>query len=68
MRANDYIVIRYVVVRPVRHLRDVSDAIAHGEDHEAVVPPRAVEQAVLDVDVVQRLEHLGVGGQGFPEC
>ena len=29
------------------------DAVANVEDHEAVVPPRCVHEAVLDVDVVQ---------------
>lgn len=31
LMAGSYLVVRYVIVKPVKHLKDVSDAIAHGQ-------------------------------------
>ncbi len=53
-----YIVIRYVVVRPVRHLRDVSDAIAHGDINMRADIHTSDEFEALAVAFNRMLRHL----------
>ena len=53
-----YIVIRYVVVRPVRHLRDVSDAIAHGDINMRADIHTGDEFEALAVAYNRMLRHL----------
>ncbi len=53
-----YIVIRYVIVRPVRHLRDVSDAIAHGDINMRADIHTGDEFEALAVAFNRMLRHL----------
>lgn len=53
-----YIVIRYVIVRPVRHLRDVSDAIAHGDINMRADIRTGDEFEALAVAFNRMLRHL----------
>ena len=53
-----YIVIRYVIVRPVRHLRDVSDAIAHGDINMRADIRTGDEFEALAVAYNRMLRHL----------
>ena len=53
-----YIVIRYIVVRPVRHLRDVSDAIAHGDINMRADIHTGDEFEALAVAYNRMLRHL----------
>ena len=53
-----YIVIRYVIVRPVRHLRDVSDAIAHGDINMRADIHTGDEFEALAVAYNRMLRHL----------
>jgi len=53
-----YIVIRYVVVRPVQHLRDVSDSIAHGDINMRADIHTGDEFEALAVAFNRMLRHL----------
>ena len=53
-----YIVIRYVVVRPVRHLRDVSDSIARGDINMRADIRTGDEFEALAVAYNRMLRHL----------
>ncbi len=53
-----YTVIRYVIVRPVRHLRNVSDAIAHGDINMRADIRTGDEFEALAVAYNRMLRHL----------
>ncbi|MHB8900939.1 MAG: ATP-binding protein [Thermoguttaceae bacterium] len=53
-----YIVIRYVVVRPVRHLRDVSDSVARGDINMRADIRTGDEFEALAVAYNRMLRHL----------
>lgn len=53
-----YVVIRYVIVRPVRHLRDVSDSIAHGDINMRADIHTGDEFEALAVAFNRMLRHL----------
>ncbi len=65
---GSYIIVRYVIVKPVKHLKEVSDAISAGELN---VPQRDPDrrrvrgpQSRLQPDVAQPGEHAGSSAQG----
>jgi len=55
---GSYLIIRYVIVKPLRHLRDVSDAISHGDHSQRAEISTGDEFETLAVAFNRMLGHL----------
>jgi len=55
---GSYLIIRYVIVKPLRHLRDVSDAISHGDHSQRADITTGDEFQTLAVAFNRMLGHL----------
>ena len=53
-----YVIVRYVIVKPLQHLRDVSDAVSHGNLDQRAEIHTADEFEELGVAFNRMLRHL----------